>query len=232
MPTLLITRPKEAADRFLAQVRAQLPEVSAIVSPVLTFDSLVIAKPPKAETLILTSSQAVQEASRLGYECDAICVGQRTTDMALSVGLSARFGGQDVQTLIGTLKQDRPKGPIVYIRGEHVASDIATELKRDRIKIDEVIAYRQIAAPLNEAAHRILAGNLPVVLPLFSPRSAWLVQARVTAPLHIIAMSQQVADAARHLSVSGIETIPEPTANAMVAATCHRLRSLSRDPLA
>ena len=231
MPTLLITRPQDAAERFLAQVKAQLPEVSAIVSPAMKFDSVDVPNPPKAATLILTSAQAVQEAARLGYGCAAVCVGQRTTEMAQAAGMVARFGGQDVQSLIANTRQDRPKGPIVYIRGEHVASDIVTELKPD-LKIDEVIAYRQIAAPLSEAAHRVLEGNLPVVLPLFSPRSAWLVQVRVTAPLHVIAMSQRVAEAARHLNVSGIETVPEPTSKAMVAATCHRLRSLSHDPLA
>jgi uroporphyrinogen-III synthase len=95
----------------------------------------------------------------------------------------------------------------------------------------DLVVYDQQAQPLTDAALRRLAANGPVVVPLFSPRTAKLFSAAgpFAAPLHLIAMSDAVAEAAGLIDATSITVAAEPTQPAMVAATASALRA-AMDP--
>ena len=64
------------------------------------------------------------------------------------------------------------------------------------LRASEAVLYDQSAQPLGDAALALMEGTAPVVVPLFSPRSAELVFAGCAprAPLRIVAISQAVAE--------------------------------------
>ena len=228
MPRLLITRPQEASERFLAAIRQKLPDVSALISPVMKLRSRDVEPVSDIEALILTSERAVHEACRLGYRSlPVFCVGQRTSDIAQKAGFDVRFFGKNSDDLITSIRSDIIPYKTLHIRGNYVAQDIASKLG-----IDQLIAYKQVPLPLSSAARKVLLGKESVVLPLFSPRSVRLFKAEIVAPLHLIAMSQAVAEAADELATSRVLVAQEPTADAMVAATCRCVTALTSDPLA
>jgi uroporphyrinogen-III synthase len=71
--------------------------------------------------------------------------------------------------------------------------------------------------PLSAAAQAALAGTQPVIVPLFSPRTALMFQkqAVICAPVVIAAMSKSVADACDRTAVQRVEIAAQPTAQFM-----------------
>ena len=228
MPTLLVTRPIEASERFVNAIRAELPDVQTVISPVIRFEAVACDASNTGQSLILTSAQASKRAAALGFQgATTYCVGAQTTKIAQEAGLHATCFGADVADLVDQLASDPPNEPLLYLRGRHVASELVAELSKGGMNIAEAIVYDQIAQRLTAEAQAALSGKEPVVLPLFSPRSARLIKGAVSAPVSIIAMSQNVADAAGHLDATDVCVAPEPTAKAMVAATCRALKAIS-----
>ena len=68
----------------------------------------------------------------------------------------------------------------------------------------------------------MLAGIAPIIVPLFSPRTAQIFVAAAepitNAPLYVVALSAAVAWALGGLQVARLETAAQPTAEAMIAA--------------
>lgn len=59
-----------------------------------------------------------------------------------------------------------------------------------------MVVYDQLSQPLSDAARQALAGMAPVILPLFSPRSARILSEQVTqarAPLWLVPISPAAA---------------------------------------
>lgn len=75
--------------------------------------------------------------------------------------------------------------------------------------------------PLTPAARAALSGSAPLLVPLFSPRSAGLMApeiANARAPLHIAAMSPAVAEALPLQVRGGVAMAPVPDAEGMLQA--------------
>jgi uroporphyrinogen-III synthase len=93
--------------------------------------------------------------------------------------------------------------------------------------------YRQDAQPLTPEAAAILGAKGPVILPLFSPRSATLFRAALPSEVHatllLAAMSAAVAEEARAIPHRALETASHPTAEAMLQA-CGKLLQLASLP--
>ncbi|MEQ9260087.1 MAG: uroporphyrinogen-III synthase [Roseovarius sp.] len=225
---ILITRPQPGADHLAEALAARLgPDSPLVISPAM---EIVPALEPLPDlrgypTLVLTSSHAVaplagaipaeERASKQAY-----CVGSATAQAARAAGFPAIDGGGDAEHLAARILADHPQPPLFYARGEHVAADLAQTLISAGIETHDVVTYRQLPARLNPAALALLSGNQPFILPLFSPRSARLVfsNAQVAAPLHIAAMSENVAQAVPHGAASRLLIAPEPSFEAMLEA--------------
>jgi len=219
--TILITRPEPSASGFAAKLRDRLgARAEILLSPILRIDHIPPApgQISASDVLILTSAHAlpalVHHAS--GQAC--YCVGPGTAAAAQRAGLSAIDGGGSAKHLLQRLIADRPGGKLLYLRGEHVAADLAKSLSEAGIETDELITYRQLATPLTDAAQTLLSSDTPVIAPLFSARSArlFLDAAPATARLKIAAISPAVAETVPPHRARQIAIAAAPTADAML----------------
>lgn len=237
MPILILTRPRSASERFLAIVQDVMGEsVKAVVSPLIEIEPSKARFSQKDEGLVLTSENGANAAKRLGFKqgTEAYCVGQRTALVASEAGFVPFSADGDVEDLVTMVDQLRPPMPLVHVRGEHVRGDLCQRLQGRGIECTEVVAYRQVAKPPSQELLAALQGNEPLLVPLFSPRSAMIfgLCEEPTAPIHVIALSAAVAAEVADLGADTVRTVPKPDADAMVAATCHRLIELMDRPIA
>lgn len=219
--TILITRPEPAASGFAEKLRNRLSDDARIViSPLLRIEHLPFSLDNIAagDTLILTSAQAVSALTGRAKGQTCYCVGPATVAAAAKAGLSPIDAGGTAEHLVRRLLADRPSGNLLYLRGEHVASDLAKTLSNAGIETDETVVYRQIAQPLTAEAESLLQTTNPLIVPLFSPRSArlFLDAAPGRAPLHIAAISRNVAETIPRTRAQSISIAKTPTAEAML----------------
>lgn len=185
-PTLLLTRPDAAARRFVAEL--DLPGLSVMISPLIRItpvahDATTLAMAPG---LVFTSVHAVPWGGP-GKGRPAFCVGPATATAARAAGFSVTQGPGDAEGLIPLLGK-LPDGAL-HPRGAHIARPLP---------VPGVVVYDQVAQPLSVQARALLAGPGPVILPLFSPRSARLMAAEAggaRAALWLAPISPAAADA-------------------------------------
>lgn len=191
-PTLVLTRPapqaRQIADVLGKDVRIVIAPVMAIVSTGITVDLA------RYRGVILTSANAVTFAPDLaGFR--VYCVGKRTAEAARARGADVALVAQDADDLVARLHGE---GPLVHLRGTHSRGDVAKRLSSAGIETHEVEIYDQKPQPLSPEARALIEGETPVVLPLYSPRSARLLGAalRSVGPnVHAIVLSAAVAEA-------------------------------------
>ncbi|MDX1819441.1 MAG: uroporphyrinogen-III synthase [Paracoccaceae bacterium] len=201
-PVILLTRPEASSRRMAALLAARFGErVGFCISPVME-----IVPDPRLpaldgiRTLIFTSANGVAAyVSALGPKTlPCYTVGDATARAAQEAGLKAISAGGDAEALIKRIIHDGALGPMLHLRGAHARGDIAERLSAQGCPASQAIVYSQSACPLTEEALALLQGQGPVILPLFSPRSAALMgDGPVEAPVYVVAMSQNVVDALR-----------------------------------
>lgn len=226
---LLLTRPLPAARRFLGALEAAHgAPVPAILSPILAIRPVPVALSERPAALILTSENAAARLGELGLGgLPAWCVGPRTAAVARAQGGEAVEAGPDAERLLAALLAARPAGPLLHLRGEHVRADLAARLRAAGIEAREAVAYRQEALAPTVEARAALAGPASLVVPLFSPRSATLLGGwSPRAPLHVVALSGAVAEAAAPLGPERLLVAPVPDGAAMVGPTLSALAGL------
>jgi uroporphyrinogen-III synthase len=222
---LLLTRPRPQALRFARQLRASLEQSFHITyAPLIQPVFLQPALPNiRFHAVIFTSETGVASAaSYAGLPKLAYCVGDQTAIAARRLGFVTQSAAGDAKALLRMISQTCPNQPLLHICGADTRGDVAETLNKARIKTHILTTYRQDPAPLTKDAIRILAGKAPVIVPLFSPRTAMIFAAQAsaatTAPLYITAFSPAVAEGLRNLAVAGLLTASTPTADAMIAA--------------
>jgi uroporphyrinogen-III synthase len=226
---LLLTRPEEASRRFLAACEAahQGP-IRAIIAPVLAIRPLEVRLSGRPSALILTSANGAARAGEMDLGAlPAWCVGPQTAATARRLGFEAVEAGPDADGLVDAVLRARPVGRLLHIRGEHARGDIAERLREAGLDVGEITAYRQEALAPTAEARAALEGRQPLVVPLFSPRSAALLAAwDPRAPLRVVAISDAVAEAARPLVPESVRVARSPASEAMVEATLAALAAL------
>lgn len=193
---LLLTRPAAQSRRFAGQVAARFGErFDCIPCPMVEIIDLpATAHFDAFDAVVFTSQNGVAAYKRLGGPAGkkAYCVGARTAEWALQLGLSAVSANGDLAALNALLAQDAPNARLLHLSGEDVAGAVTGNVTR-------VIAYRQAALPLTPQARALLEGAEPPVVCLFSAKAAAVFGAalpsKVTAPLIALCLSQAVADA-------------------------------------
>lgn len=152
----------------------------------------------------------------------AYCVGDQTARAARRAGFVTQSAAGDAEALIRMILQTFPNQPLLHMCGTDTRGDVAEKLKKAGIETHTLIVYRQDPAPLTKAAKHILEGIRPVIVPLFSPRTAQIFAAQAepiaTAPLYVVGLSAAVMDAVGALPCVGFETATDPNAEAMIAA--------------
>lgn len=219
---VLLTRPQAQGDRFAADLSARFGDRIAITtSPLIAPAFLTPDIPARAYTaLIFTSETAVASARFPTLPTRAYCVGDRTAAAATAAGFAAQSAQGDAKALIALVLSTGDSGPLLHLRGADARGDIAATLTAAGIPTDQAITYDQRPQPLTAAARALLNAETPVLLPLFSPRTAEILTTLgpFRAPLWVAALSPAVAESAALLGASRIAIAAEPNAAALLTA--------------
>jgi uroporphyrinogen-III synthase len=220
---VLLTRPKAQSRAFAGALNARFgPRVRAVITPLMAPVYLTPTLPegPFA-AVILTSATGVEAAARLGVPLPkrAFCVGSQTAAQARVAGFQATSADGDASALVAAVLADPPPGRLLHLRGEDTRGDVAERLISAGLETESVALYRQEAQPLTAEAVEILLQPGPVILPVFSPRTATLLRAALPnglcAELLLAAMSNAVAEALTGLPHAVLELARRPDADAM-----------------
>lgn len=231
-PILIVTRPAGQAAGFAKRIaRDWGGPLQIILSPLIEIVPLPVdvdADLDGLEAVIFTSTNGVAQAARLPLRdgLPAYCVGDRTAQAAAAAGFSPLSGPGDAAGLRAMIIADRPRGMLAHIRGRHARGEIAQTLTQAGYRCLDLPAYDQRALALTRAALDALAGPAPVIVPLFSPRTAALFStaANVRAPLHLVAISPSAVP-----DVTGAESCSiasRPDIDAMADATLRCLQAV------
>ncbi len=222
VPSILITRPQEQAEKFASQVRLRLgsrahPVISPLMQIVPTGNLPQLAG---IKTLVFTSAYAVHAFANLtdGRNFSCFAVGASTADAACEIGLSPVDGGGDSKALIETVIRAKPPQPFLYLRGEHVASDLCKSLNSAGFETLQAIIYQQKPQTLSSEAKGFLLGQAKIIIPLFSPRSAQLLFGQMTDVENavFVAMSENIKLKIPNAHQKQIFVAKAPTADAVL----------------
>lgn len=231
---VLLTRPEAQSRRLAGQLSTRFgTRLDPVITPLMAPHFLTPAMPQgTARGLILTAETGVEAAARLSRAGVALprlawCVGDRTAEAAQAVGFDAVSAAGDADALIDLMVGRAASGPLWHLRGLDARGDIAARLAQAGIEAQSVVVYRQEPQPLNDRAKALLAGPAPVVVPLYSPRSAALFRTaagEAAAPLWLAAISPAAGDELGLLRPARLEIADRPDAGAMLDAVARLLR--------
>jgi len=221
-PALLLTRPEAQASAFAALIKERAAKpIKIVISPLLRIEPTLPRTLPRADRLIFTSVNAVAQFAALSSPEGrvAYCVGDRSADAARAVGFDAISAGGNAESLIRLLRSSAPTGALLHPTGRHTRGDIAARLRQSGLDAREIVVYDQIAQPLSPAGVALVRSDLPVVVPLFSPRTATLfADATPPAPnLSVICMSEAVHKALGS-GFDDVHILDAPTGQNMLSA--------------
>lgn len=212
-PIVLLTRPAAQSARFAATLQARFGPLRIITSPLIAPRFLTPALPGRPwSALILTSETAVQSAQRIIADGGhlpplAFCVGDHTADAARAIDLNPVSAQGDAAALIALILSQQPKGPLLHLQARDTRGDFTATLNSAGIETHSAVTYSQETQPLTPQATHILTGQDPLLIPLFSPRTASHFAAEchrigATAPMTLVMMSGAIAKAAASLSAN------------------------------
>lgn len=221
MTSLLLTRPREASQRFVdglaPTIRNRLDIVISPLLEIVPLDEDVCFD--GVGGLILTSANGVAAATRVGApaEIPCYCIGPETTRAARDVGRDATFLGGNADELVSGLPELQPKLPLLHLSGRHRRGSIAARLTAAGWSTSEKAVYDQRLLPLTMQAVNLLNNDRPIVVPIFSPRTArqFADLHHGRAPLFIAALSRAVAEPLRSLNHRVLEVCEQPDAGTM-----------------
>lgn len=221
-PTILITRPETSALSFADQIRARLGcDVPIVLSPLIRIEHTgPLPDLSGVQTLIFTSRHGVEAFAALTDRRDFNCfaVGNATAEAIHRAGMHATTslgGGID---LTRRILANKAHGRCLHLRGEYAAVNIEEILNNAGIETGQAIIYRQTECPLKAQALDVLQGEQPVILPLFSPRSAKIFfdQSAPKAPLLVAAISENVTQMVPGARAKMVKVASRPDSEAVL----------------
>ncbi len=196
-PVILLTRPEVSSRNMITALAPSLGDrVTWCVSPLMDIE----LRPQLPDlsgirTLIFTSRNAIDAYVAAGGPRGLPCytVGDATARIAHEAGLPAISAAGDADALVARILADHDHGRMLHLRGEHARGDVAARLRESGRAASEEVVYAQRPRPLTAEAQAVLAGDTPVILPLFSPRSAALLGGGpIAAPVYVVGMSKAI----------------------------------------
>jgi len=220
---LLMTRPREASDRFVALLPdAVQSKLTVLHAPLLQINPKPVAIDlTDCQGVIFTSANGVTAAGPPPGKLPAYCVGRRTTAVAQAAGWLAQFCGATAEALVEHVSRQQPKGPLLHLHGEHTRGEIATRLSRVGLKCSGKTIYEQQLLPLDPSIRDGVGAQNIVIVPLFSPRLARHFASLVASMeldmenFILIALSDAVVDELKDLNCKDLQVSKAPDADAM-----------------
>lgn len=207
-PTLLLTRPRAASERFVEGLQGFDVVIAPLVEIVGTGARVQL---DNVQGLILTSENAVPFLPVAPVT--AYCVGPRTAEAARDAGFRAEVVGPDADGLVAGLMDRAPVGPLLHPHGVRTRGDVAGRLSAGGLNVGEVAVYdQQDCAPDDEFLRAVAQKD--VIVPLFSPLSAsrfGKALGRTSTNLTILAMSDAVKNALPERLHRTTQVIAHPT---------------------
>lgn len=231
-PILLLTRPDPGSRTTLSMLTSAMGKApEAVISPLMRIEYRQLVPPlPQDAVLLFSSSHGVfataKQETRRHFK--ALCVGDATMQAARVQGFDAISAGGDADDLVRltVAEMSGHPGVAVHAHGEHSLGDIASRLRKQGIRAQERVVYRQLAHPLTDEAAQALETRR-VIAPVYSPRTARLLAGAISdlAPLDlwIIAFSPAVAEVFPEMR-NRMDILPRPDSGAMIDAIGRRLR--------
>lgn len=217
LPVLLLTRPDAAARAFAETLQAEgAGGFAPLISPLIGIE---VAGPPpdlaQCRGVIFTSANAVAAFVALGGQAQGACftVGAATAQAAAEAGFTPHSADGDAEALIALITGVQPPGPLMHLRGRHSRGDIAKTLISAGIETHDAVLYEQPVLDLTPEARVVLTQRAPIIVPLFSPRTAARfaeVCPEGSTPW-IAAMSGSVADEVQKLRPARLCICARPT---------------------
>lgn len=224
---VILTRPLDQSLRFGAALEGRFgAAVRVIISPLmrLAFVPCKIAQ-RDYQAVVFTSEAAVDATGQMARDVlpkTALCVGARTAVAASAAGFTTTSANGDVEALQRLILTMQIKGPLLYLHGRDTTGDLAKRLSSAGIETVSVMVYDQVAQPFSPEAEGMLRFPGPVIVPLFSPRSAVLLATALPADgqatLAIAALSGAVAEKAPDKGARLLRVAETPNADAMLDA--------------
>lgn len=234
MLTLLMTRPRAAAERFVNRFApAVRNRLRVIYAPLMRIEFL--PGPLSLEGVhgvIFTSANGVAAAQAAGLHptLPAYCVGAATAKAAQRALWSVEETCDTADALVATLIARRPPTPLLHLRGTHARGAIAERLTAAGIGTRAQTVYDQHLVAPDAEARAALAGTDPVIVPLFSPRSArhFADIFAGSAPLYLAAISPAAAEPVENMGHRALVVAERPDGAAMAAAVERLVADASR----
>ncbi len=221
-----MTRPLASSQRFVANLPRKIAiHVTPVISPLLQIE-------PRNRTVSLTDEDVAIFTSKHGVQFapqgsgrTAFCVGPGTTRAAKDSGWKAINAGGNADALVNTIKDQKPKGQLVHMSGHHTRGNVSERLNAAGLTTKTITLYDQTQIPLTKEALDLLLGDLPVLIPLFSPRTAaqFATVAPDTRNTVLIALSRAVAKEVDGFVPDRLYIAKEPNAKAMIATIADAL---------
>jgi uroporphyrinogen-III synthase len=237
---LLVTRP--ASDAQITADRLVRRGHHAIVAPVIKIRTCNCMIPHADwQAVLITSANALHALKKCDDLTDlrgrpVLAVGEASAEAARSAGFasvtSADGAADDLVALIRE-RLDPAAGPLLHLRGRHVAHDLGAELQHEGYAVTGLVVYEAVAAASlpESAATALLEGTADGVL-AFSPRSARVFGKLARAAgladraqaIIWFCMSPAVAEAARMQGADDIVVASYPVEEALFEAIDKRAR--------
>ncbi len=232
MRRVIVTRPAERAEDLAAELAAA--GIEAVIAPMLTVEPLEAdgVLSPGVQAALVTSGNGARGLARLTERRDVpvLAVGDATAGIARAAGFTeveTASGDADALVALVVRRCDPALGPLVWVSGEAVSTDIVPVLAARGFRVERRVVYRTAAAEALPAAvaEALRAGAVDGAM-FFSSRSAevfiGLVRGRgletACGRLSAYCMSDTIAQTASQLPWNAIHVAGEPTKAALLDA--------------
>ena len=226
---LLLTRPLGGNERFCLKIKHLLYSCEILDNPIQKIDFLPsLSKVNKNSVLIFTSANGLRAAKKhnlINKKC--FVVGANTKKIAVSFGYDVLGFSKDQENLLKLIKSKKPTESMVHIRGKHTVGNLCDALKRNQFSCLDIIGYNQEPLKIKKQNLQKIHSGRPVILPIFSSRSAELLQSNLDLTgFNVIAISEAVAKTLTGTELGELVISKKPDLNSMQEATLAILRRL------
>ena len=226
---LLLTRPLDGNERFCLKIKHLLYKCEILDSPIQKIEFLPgLNKINKNEVLIFTSVNGLRAAEKHNLTNNrCFVVGKNTKKIAVSFGYEVLGFSKDQENLLKLIKSKKPTESMVHIRGKHTVGNLCASLKKSEFICLEIIGYNQEPLKIKKQNLRKIQSGRPVILPIFSSRSAKLLRSNIDLTgFNVVAISEAVAQILTGVELGELVISKKPNLNSMQEATLAILRRL------
>ena len=226
---LLLTRPLGGNERFCLKIKHLLYSCEILDNPIQKIDFLPsLSKVNKNSVLIFTSANGLRAAKKhnlINKKC--FVDGASTKKIAVSFGYDVLGVSKDQENLLKLIKSKKPTESMVHIRGKHTVGNLSDALKRSQFSCLDIIGYNQEPLKIKKQNLQKIHSGRPVILPIFSSRSAELLQSNLDLTgFNVIAISEAVAKIVTGVELGELVISKKPDLKSMQEATLAILRRL------